>query len=242
MKTTHQISLPGGRQLTARSTPGEGVPVVFLHGLFGSSASWAEVCSGLDSPCIAIDLPGFGGSDAPPRPDVAAYAEDVAAALTELGIDRFELVGHSFGGAVAAALAERLPLRVVSLLLLAPAGFGRTPLASLGRRVCRGPERQATAALVAAGPAGAERYAGPVTALWGERDRVVSPSHGRRLVAALPQAHVAVLDGADHHLVSDRRDAIVDAVRTGRTPRRARRSRWILPKLRLGLGLTPRFA
>ncbi len=242
MKTTHQISLPGGRKLVARSQPGEGVPVVFLHGLFGSSACWAEVCSGLDRPCIAFDLPGFGGSDLPLRPDVAAYAEDVAAALTELGIDRFELVGHSFGGAVAAALAERLPQQVTSLLLLAPAGFGRTPLASLGKRVCRGPERQATTALVAAGPAGATQYNGPVTALWGSRDRVVRPSHWRRLASCMPQARVVVLEGADHHLVRGCREAIVEAVRTGRTPRLVRRARraFRLPKLRLAPA--PRFA
>jgi pimeloyl-ACP methyl ester carboxylesterase len=240
MKTTHQISLPGGRKLVARSAPGEGVPVVFLHGLFGSSACWAEVCSGLDRPCIAFDLPGFGESDLPLRPDVAAYAEDVAAALTELGIDRFELVGHSFGGAVAAALAERLPQRVTSLLLLAPAGFGRTPLASLAKRVCRGPERQATTALVATGPAGASRYTGPVTALWGSRDRVVRPAHARRLLDSMPQARVVVIDGADHHLVREQRAAVAETVRTGRTPRLARRARRLLPKLRLAPA--PRFA
>jgi pimeloyl-ACP methyl ester carboxylesterase len=232
MKTMHQISLPGGRQLTARSQPGEGVPVVFLHGCFGSSACWAEICSGLDRPCIAFDLPGFGESDLPLRPDVAAYAEDVAAALTEMGIDRFELVGHSFGGAVAAALAERLPQQVTSLLLLAPAGFGRTPLASLGKRVCRGPERQATAALVAAGPAGASRYAGPVTALWGSRDRVVRASHGKRVAAAFEQAQIVVLDGLDHHLVREARTAVTEVVRTGRTPRRVRRARRLVPVLR----------
>src|SRR5918997_19706 len=103
MKTTHQISLPGGRTLVARIQPGEGVPIVFLHGLFGSAASWAEVCSALDRPCIAFDLPGFGGSDAPSRPLVAAYAEDIAAGLAALGVGRLELVGHSFGGAVAAS-------------------------------------------------------------------------------------------------------------------------------------------
>jgi pimeloyl-ACP methyl ester carboxylesterase len=240
MTTTHQISLPTGRKLVARSRPGEGVPVVFLHGLFGSSKCWAEVSSGLDRPCISFDLPGFGESDSPLRQDVAAYAEDVAAALTELGVDRFELVGHSFGGAVAAALAERFPLQVSSLLLLAPAGFGRIPLASFGKRVCRGPERQATTALVAAEPAGALRYAGPVTAVWGARDRVVSPRHARRLVAALPQAQVVVLDAADHHLVRERRGAIVELIRTGRTPRAVRRARRLLPKLRPAP--VPRFA
>jgi pimeloyl-ACP methyl ester carboxylesterase len=64
-----------------------------------------------------------------------------------------------------------------------------------------------------------------VTALWGSRDRVVSPAHARHVTAAFPQAAVAVLDGADHHLVSRNRDAVADLVRSGRTPRRARRAR-----------------
>ena len=46
-----------------------------------------------------------------------------------LGVDRFTLVGHSLGGAVATALAELLPAHVCSLVLLAPAGFGRVQLA-----------------------------------------------------------------------------------------------------------------
>jgi len=46
-----------------------------------------------------------------------------------LGVDRFALVGHSLGGAVATALAELLPAHVCSLVLLAPAGFGRVQLA-----------------------------------------------------------------------------------------------------------------
>jgi pimeloyl-ACP methyl ester carboxylesterase len=230
MTTRHQISLPGGRTLVARSRPGEGVPVVLLHGLFGSAGSWAEVCSALDRPCIAFDLPGFGESDVPTQPLVTAYAEDVAAALAALGVGRFELVGHSFGGAVAAAVADLVPGRVTSLLLLAPAGFGRNALAALGRRLCRGPERPATAALCSFSPLGAFR--GPVKALWGSRDRAVSPSHGRHVAEAFPQAEVVVLDGADHHLVSGSREAVVELIRSGRTPRGARR-RPRLPRLAL---------
>ena len=45
-----------------------------------------------------------------------------------LGVERFVLVGHSLGGAVAPALAELMPSQVSSLVLLAPAGFGRIQL------------------------------------------------------------------------------------------------------------------
>jgi pimeloyl-ACP methyl ester carboxylesterase len=78
---------------------------------------------------IAVDLPGFGFSDPPPRGSIAGYARDVADALDAIGAKRFTLVGHSLGGAVATALAELMPERVTGLVLLAPAGFGRIHLA-----------------------------------------------------------------------------------------------------------------
>jgi pimeloyl-ACP methyl ester carboxylesterase len=222
MQSTHHIELPGDRTLVAHTTPGDGTPVVLLHGLYGSGLDWAPVASGLSQPTVAFDLAGFGGSAAPLRAELASYAQDLADGLDTLGIDRFELVGHSFGGAVAASLAELLGDRVVALTLLAPAGFGRIALAAVGSRVCRGPEREATRAI--ASPAGYS-YAGPVTALWGSRDRVVSPAHAMSVSASFPQAAIHVLDGGDHHLVSGSREAVVELLRTGRTPRRARRER-----------------
>lgn len=82
-------------------------------------------------PCLAPDLPGFGHSSPPTRARITAYADDVILGLRSLGIESFALVGHSFGGAVATAVAERLPESVTRLVLCAPAGFGRLPLAEL---------------------------------------------------------------------------------------------------------------
>jgi pimeloyl-ACP methyl ester carboxylesterase len=55
----------------------------------------------------------------------------VAEGLDMLGVNRMTLVGHSLGGALAAALAELVPERVTALVLLAPAGFGRLPVAEI---------------------------------------------------------------------------------------------------------------
>jgi pimeloyl-ACP methyl ester carboxylesterase len=78
---------------------------------------------------VAFDLPGFGYSDVPSLGSIAGYARDIAEGLAMLGVERFTLVGHSLGGAVAAALAELIPDKVAGLVLLAPAGFGRIRLA-----------------------------------------------------------------------------------------------------------------
>jgi pimeloyl-ACP methyl ester carboxylesterase len=109
--------------------PGQGTTIVALHGLLDSSAGWTALCRSTHRPCVAPDLGGFGSSSLPERPSLRAYAEDVVRALDRLGIGDVVLVGHSLGGGVATALAERQPDRVQALVLLAPAGFGRIPLA-----------------------------------------------------------------------------------------------------------------
>ena len=122
------VGLPRGRRLSVRSWDGEGAPLVLLHGLLDSSEGWDALARRTDYACIAIDLPGFGRSDLPGHPRMEAYAEDVALALDHLGVDACTLVGHSLGGGVAALVAERAAA-VQSLVLLAPAGFGRIAIA-----------------------------------------------------------------------------------------------------------------
>jgi pimeloyl-ACP methyl ester carboxylesterase len=122
------VRLGQGRRLRVRSWPGEGRPLVLLHGLLDDSEGWTGLAMDTHRLCIAIDLPGFGGSELPTRPRISAYAEDVAAGLKRLSIDECTLVGHSLGGAVATAVAERHD-GVHSLVLLAPAGYGPIRLA-----------------------------------------------------------------------------------------------------------------
>lgn len=124
------VDLPGDRRLTGRLWPGHGDPLVLIHGLFDSSEGWADLAGRTGRTCLAIDLPGFGGSDLPAAPRIDCYADDVVFALEQLGVRRATLVGHSLGGAIAAAVAERSP-SIASLVLLAPAGFGRLPVAEM---------------------------------------------------------------------------------------------------------------
>ncbi|HIK21779.1 MAG TPA: alpha/beta hydrolase [Synechococcus sp. M44_DOE_062] len=103
---------------------GKGIPLLFLHGFMATHANWWPLMQGLGDEyrCIALDLLGFGQSSQPALPyDIAAEVEFVRGFIQTLGLPNPVLVGHSFGGWVAAAYAVRYPLR--GLVLLAPAGI-----------------------------------------------------------------------------------------------------------------------
>jgi pimeloyl-ACP methyl ester carboxylesterase len=103
----------------------DGHPLLFLHSL-GPASSAAFLGLGVE-PLVeagysvaAPDLPGYGRS-APVEPDayaVPALAERVAGLAVTLGWDRFVLVGHSWGGAIACRLAAAHPDRVDALVLV----------------------------------------------------------------------------------------------------------------------------
>jgi pimeloyl-ACP methyl ester carboxylesterase len=105
---------------------GEGPPVVLLHGLGGSAANWVEVAPLLvpHRRVVAVDLPGHGGSQAlSPPAGIDAFADAVAAAIRAAGYGDVLVVGHSFGGHVAARLAFRHPDLVRAALLVCPSGI-----------------------------------------------------------------------------------------------------------------------
>lgn len=142
--------------------PGDGgVPAVLLHGFAGDRQTWVglEVALSTRHRTIAFDLPGHGRAiDRADVGNAGVQAEAVVASLDALGVDRFHLVGHSMGGAVATIVALRLAeaSRVASLALLAPGGFGAEIDADLLRRFAVATEVEEIAALMARffGPAG----------------------------------------------------------------------------------------
>ena len=107
---------------------GSGPPLLLIHGIGDSSATWRIVLPALARKhlVIAPDLLGHGMS-AKPRADysVAAYANGMRDLLGVLGVDRVTLVGHSLGGGVAMQFAYQFPEKTERMVLVASGGAGR---------------------------------------------------------------------------------------------------------------------
>jgi pimeloyl-ACP methyl ester carboxylesterase len=107
-------------------------PLVLVHGYTSSRRNWVETIPRLPLDrfhVYAFDLRGAGQTDKPASGhSPAQYADDVAAAMTSLGVDSFHYVGHSMGGATGMELALRHPQRLRKLVLVAPAPSGGVPL------------------------------------------------------------------------------------------------------------------
>ena len=103
---------------------GEGPPVLMLHGLGATKASFLPTVAALAEShrAIAIDLPGFGDSEKPLRAayDPAFFARSGVALLDALGIDQADVVGNSMGGRAALEMGLSAPDRVGRLVLLTP--------------------------------------------------------------------------------------------------------------------------
>lgn len=102
---------------------GEGDPLVFLHAFPLQGAMWDYQIGAFEHShrCIAIDMPGFGQSSPPEAPRTAsmqAWADVVAGALDQLGVDSATIVGASMGGYLAMALLRHHPARVHQLVLV----------------------------------------------------------------------------------------------------------------------------
>lgn len=98
--------------------------IVILHGWGHSKASWQAAFEGMsDIRMIAYDLPGFGSEPFPPAggPDwgVPEYAAWVQEKIETEGLQQVMLLGHSFGGRIAAHVASGRPTWLSALILYA---------------------------------------------------------------------------------------------------------------------------
>lgn len=119
----HRIGVAGVRGAYLEAGRPGTPPVILLHGLGATSASFLPMQWDLarDHHVFAIDFPGFGESDKPIRPLHAPYfAKWVAAWMDAVGIPRAHVIGNSMGGRAAIEMGLRFPDRVDRLVLLAP--------------------------------------------------------------------------------------------------------------------------
>ncbi|CCV11193.1 alpha/beta hydrolase [Mesorhizobium sp. STM 4661] len=114
------------------SDAGDGLAVVFQHGLGGSEAQVAQAFpTGAGLRRLTLECRGHGASGLGGRRpfSLSMFADDVLAAADQAGLDRFVAGGISMGAAIALRLACRHPDRVAGLLLVRPAWiFGSAPV------------------------------------------------------------------------------------------------------------------
>jgi pimeloyl-ACP methyl ester carboxylesterase len=211
---------------------GAGPPLILLHGLAGSARWWSRNLPALSRSfrVIAIDLPGFGASPRGHRLDLDEVADQLAATMDQLGLERASLIGHSMGGLIAGGMAADHPQRVDRLVLVdaaflsldraaarsvsGPAETLRWTAPSLlpvviADGVRSGPGRLADASiqlLRADWRRKLPRIGAPTLVIWGKHDRICPLSIGRRIVAAIPGARLVVVEGAAHNPMWERPD------------------------------------
>ena len=112
---------------------GSGEPLVFIHGLGGKADSWRLQMEALSNNyrVLAMDLRGHGQSGY--RADepicIPAFADDVVALLTKLGLDQAHICGLSLGGMIALEIFARCAPKVKSLIMADTTAFFQPPQA-----------------------------------------------------------------------------------------------------------------
>lgn len=126
MYTTEKLILPTGIEIAYIDEGHARDTLIFIHGLGSNMGAWLKNIGAL-SPhfrCIALDLPGYGGSSTGKLPySISYYTKILKDFIDEFDLDSVTLVGHSMGGQIALALALSGYDKIKKLILAAPAGF-----------------------------------------------------------------------------------------------------------------------
>jgi 3-oxoadipate enol-lactonase len=113
-------------------TAGEGLPLVFVHGLGGTSNVWhaQRVALSRYFRVVTLDLPGSGRSDKTQRQfSMERWVEQLAGLADAIRLDKFVLIGHSMSTVLAQKFAGKYGARLAALVLCGP----MTELSPAGR-------------------------------------------------------------------------------------------------------------
>ena len=115
---------------------GSGIPVVFIHGYPLNHAIWGNQDELSDTyHIIAPDLSGFGTSPALSNLNMADYADMISGLLDDRKIDKAVVIGHSMGGYIALAFAERYENRLSGLGLVCTQAGADSEEGKVGRLI-----------------------------------------------------------------------------------------------------------
>jgi 3-oxoadipate enol-lactonase len=136
VQPAHQQALQDWRQAQGAGaisylTQGQGVPIVFLHGIGGAARQFEGQLThfGGARRAIAWDMPGYGDSAPLPLTTMDGLAAALGGFIAALGLDRPILVGHSIGGMIVQRLVAEAPhiARALVLAQTSAAFGGRDP-------------------------------------------------------------------------------------------------------------------
>jgi len=173
----HFAEVKGSRLRYLVGGPSKGAPLVLVHGLGGCAANWVDTAPLLAEGrrVLVPELPGHGRSTPLPAvPNLAVFADRIAAVAEREGMLPAAFVGHSLGGVVALRLALRRPDDVSALVLAAGAGISSTTRrAKYGLRILGiiGPRRLVAPWADSVADSSLLRYA--VFGRWGAADPLI---------------------------------------------------------------------
>ena len=221
---------------------GNGHPIIYLHGGGGLRLSPAHELLARDFRVVAFEMPGFGNS---PENQRSTSTEDLARtldmAVAALGIERYSLLGSSFGSKVALWMALHRRDSVESVVLIAPGAIraenGPVPTRVSPEEAVKllyaHPERQTEplflppelaakhAALTGRlfGPARDAAFEArladmptPVLALFGTADKVTPPEGAHLYREVLPNCYITLVYDAAHSIDADRPEATASVI------------------------------
>ncbi len=223
---------------------GEGPPVLLIHGWGGRARrQWHSTVSDLRSSFqfYGLSLRGHGQSDEVDDPDYSWHdlAADCDALRETVGVERWLVVGYSFGGIVAFKYASLYPARVTAVCAVSPMivpawmafvmHYLRWPVALLLRLARRLPPALSGKMLhnVAKTRLRTLFHTVDMMKQWQPRKTGIPPSvpaviilgdedrtaHGERAIAAAPKMDVRVLEGTDHFPLWRQRERFVRELR-----------------------------
>lgn len=101
--------------------------ILILYGWGGSARSWNQIQKILENNeynVIIPDFPGFNDTPAPAEPwSVSDYADFIFRFIQSQGLEKFYLLGHSFGGRVAIKFAVKYPEKLKGIIFVSSAGI-----------------------------------------------------------------------------------------------------------------------